>query len=66
MQLGDFTIGLEFLYGELRWRCANIGTRVVVAIRLDRTEVCTLDDWGKTEGRTTSRFLDQTEAAREG
>ena len=65
MQHGDFTIGLEFLYG-VRRRCTDIGTRVVVAIRLDRTEVCTLDDWGKTEGRTTSRFLDQTEAAREG
>lgn len=26
MQLGDFTIGLEFLYGERRWRCTDIGT----------------------------------------
>ena len=50
MQLGDFTIGREFLYGERRWRCTDIGTRVIVAIRLDQTEVCTLDDWGKTRG----------------
>lgn len=68
MQHGDFTIGSEFLYGERRWRCTDIGTRVIVAIRLDQTEVCTLDDWGKTPvgRRTTSRSLDQTEAAREG
>ena len=34
MQHGDFTIGLEFLYGVRHWRCTDIGTRVVVAIRL--------------------------------
>ena len=35
MQIIDFKIGSEFLCGEKRWRCTDIGTRVVVAICLD-------------------------------
>ena len=36
MQLGDFKIGLEFTMSGERWRCTDVGTRVAVAIRLDR------------------------------
>ena len=35
MQLRDFKIGIEFICSEKRWRCTDIGTRVIVAICLD-------------------------------
>lgn len=35
MQHSDFSIGLEFWCGFKRWRCTDIGTRVVVAISLE-------------------------------
>ncbi len=35
MQQRDFRIGLEFVTATGRWRCTDIGTRVIVAIRLD-------------------------------
>ena len=35
MKLADFSIGREFTCGDRRWRCTDIGTRVVVAICLD-------------------------------
>ena len=38
MQHNDFRIGAEFTTndGQFRWRCTDIGTRVIAAIRLDR------------------------------
>ena len=36
MQLSEFKIGDEFICGEKRWRCTDIGTRVIVAICLDK------------------------------
>lgn len=38
----DFHIGLEFWCGEKRWRCTDVGSRVVVAISLEPHEVVTL------------------------
>ena len=35
MQHSDFNIGLEFHTGAGRWRCTDVGSRVIVAIRLD-------------------------------
>lgn len=35
MRLEDFRIGRKFLCGDRRWRCTDIGTRVVVAVCLD-------------------------------
>ena len=35
MRHSDFYIGLEFNTATGRWRCTDVGTRVVVAIRLD-------------------------------
>lgn len=35
MILSDFHIGLVFRTGGGLWRCTDVGTRVVVAIRLD-------------------------------
>ena len=35
MNLSEFSIGLEFWCGEKRWRCTDVGTRVVNAISLE-------------------------------
>ncbi|WP_238539600.1 hypothetical protein [Burkholderia sp. KJ006] len=34
MNLADFQIGLEFVEGPFRWKCTDVGSRTVVAIRL--------------------------------
>jgi hypothetical protein len=39
MKLADFKIGGEFWCDGRQWRCSDIGTRTVVAIRIDRVEV---------------------------
>ena len=39
MTLSDFRIGGEFWCGGNRWRCTDIGTRVIVAISLEPHEV---------------------------
>ena len=39
MAHGDFTIGGEFTCGGKRWRCTDIGTRVIVAICLELREM---------------------------
>lgn len=36
MKHSDFHVGLEFLGSTgFRWRCTDVGTRTVVAVRLD-------------------------------
>jgi hypothetical protein len=35
MKHGDFRIGREFLSGAGRWRCTDVGTRIITAIRLN-------------------------------
>jgi hypothetical protein len=32
----DFQIGLEFYTASGKWRCTDIGTRTIVAIKLDQ------------------------------
>jgi hypothetical protein len=39
MKLADFKIGEEFWCDGRQWRCSDIGTRTVVAIRIDGVEV---------------------------
>lgn len=39
MRLDQFRIGMAFSDGLALWRCTDIGTRVVVAIRLDQATV---------------------------
>ncbi len=39
MTTKDFHIGLEFWCGGKRWRCTDVGTRVIVAISLEAHEV---------------------------
>jgi hypothetical protein len=35
MEHTDFRIGLEFYMGGAKWRCTDVGTRTIVAIKLD-------------------------------
>ncbi len=57
MRREDFELGKSFRCGGRLWRCTDVGTRVVVAIRLD--EVC-------VSGSDGERTLDQHEAEAEG
>lgn len=36
MQLTDFKIGVEFKCGDQLYRCTDVGSRVVIAIRVDQ------------------------------
>jgi hypothetical protein len=38
MQHEDFKIGMEFNTGSGRWRCTDIGTRTICAIKLDKED----------------------------
>jgi hypothetical protein len=38
MRLSDFHIGLEFWMSGSRWRCTDVGTRLVIAIKLDHDD----------------------------
>ncbi|RDI98355.1 hypothetical protein DVT68_07355 [Dyella solisilvae] len=39
MKPADFHIGLEFVAGAgFRWRCTDVGSRTILAIRLDRND----------------------------
>ena len=38
MEHADFRIGMEFLTATGRWRVTDIGTRTVIAIKLDQTD----------------------------
>jgi hypothetical protein len=44
MKHSDFHIGCEFTTGTGRWRCTDVGTRTVVAIRLDLANDRASDD----------------------
>ena len=35
MKKTDFHIGLEFYTASGKWRCTDVGTRVIVAVKLD-------------------------------
>jgi hypothetical protein len=39
MAHADFSIGCEFTCGGKRWRCTDVGTRVIVAICLEPREM---------------------------
>jgi len=53
MNHNQFTLGLDFWSGHHQWRCTDIGTRVIVAIRLDPVE-------------TSQQNLTRAEAEKEG
>ncbi|TAK95351.1 hypothetical protein EPO05_04450 [Patescibacteria group bacterium] len=35
MKHSDFQIGMEFFTGTGRWRCTDVGTRLIIAISLE-------------------------------
>jgi len=39
MERGEFRIGGTFWCGDSQWRCTDIGTRTIAAIRIDRVAV---------------------------
>jgi hypothetical protein len=59
MKLAEFKVGEEFWCDGRQWRCTDIGTRTVVAIRLDQVEV-------GSNVPELRRTLDRTEAEAEG
>jgi hypothetical protein len=61
MKHSDFTIGAEFLCGDRRWRCTDIGTRVIVAICLENKGYVDYKD-----GQERIRKLTKEEAEAEG
>ena len=38
MKIEEFEIGSEFMMSDKRWRCTDIGTRVIVAICISQHE----------------------------
>jgi hypothetical protein len=58
MRHTDFSIGLEFWCGGQRWRCTDIGSRVVVAICLEPREMVRLErEASDKTKRTETRFI---------
>lgn len=48
MQHEDFSKGLEFHTAAGKWRCTDIGTRVIVAIRIGQVTACKHDHQNQT------------------
>lgn len=61
MHHSDFRIGLEFWMAGRRWRCTDVGSRVVVAIRVDTAGITTIED-----GLATTRAAEQPELEAKG
>ncbi len=43
MKHSDFALGTVFWSSDRRWLCTNVGTRLIVAIRIDTVEIGTRD-----------------------
>jgi hypothetical protein len=43
MRHSEFAIGRAFTTGHGLWRCTDVGTRTVVAIRIDQAEVVSVE-----------------------
>ena len=39
MKHSDFNLGTVFWSSDRQWRCTDVGTRVIVAIRIDAAEI---------------------------
>lgn len=58
-----FKIGEDFWAGEQQYRCTDIGSRVVVAIRVDRVHAV---EYSSPDRKKTRRTLNKAEAEVEG
>ena len=63
MDHADFAVGQEFWCSDRRWRCTDIGRRVIVAIRVDETTICSMELATSIE---TERTTSGEEAERDG
>jgi len=61
VQHSQFHGGLEFWCGARRFRCTDIGSRVVIAIRVDGADIAMAEN-----GRTETRCLSGAEAQAQG
>ena len=48
MKHQDFSIGTEFYIGDAKWRCTDVGTRTIIAIRIDQVTIIHSDGKGNT------------------
>ena len=55
MKHSAFRIGLEFWCGDNRWRCTDVGTRVIIAISLEPHEVVELSKSDGAVGASRTR-----------
>src|SRR5712692_8052882 len=56
MKHTDFHIGTEFFTGAGKWRCTDVGTRVIVAISLEPRETVRVH-YDKNGERREERFM---------
>ena len=54
MKLSEFQIRGEFTFDGGRWRCTDVGTRVVVAIRVDQATITRMSPGEAPSLRTIS------------
>ena len=57
MRHEEFRIGMEFWCGGRRWRCTDVGTRVVVGVCLEPHEVVTVTGKAGASGATITRTI---------
>ncbi len=62
MKHSDFAIGTEFYTGSGKWRCTDIGTRVIVAMKIDPVELI----YANHTGREIKHVYNQQQAEAEG
>jgi hypothetical protein len=63
MKHSDFRIGLEFWCGQKRWRCTDVGTRVITAISLEPHEVVELSEPRDSSGKLRKRSYTTSDAS---
>jgi len=57
----QFSIGLQFWCGTKRWRCTDVGSRVIVAISLDPHEVVEIERIVGQQGQAHERRFETNE-----
>ena len=55
MRHDEFQIGLQFWCGSRRWRCTDVGTRVIIAISLEPHEVVEIQRSAADSGAVRER-----------
>jgi hypothetical protein len=57
MKLDEFTVGIEFYCGGNKWRCTDVGSRVVIAIKLGSRTITSLDLDAETGERLERSYV---------